>query len=84
MLREVEIRNSSPPLSKPHPQQNSGPNLCTASPTMSSILWNNGKNGPNGHYVPFSLPVFLRSCAISSRNNMDSDIPEQPIGEELT
>ena len=23
MLREVEIRNSSPPLSRPHPQQNS-------------------------------------------------------------
>ena len=23
MLREVEIRNSSPPLSKPHPPQNS-------------------------------------------------------------
>ena len=38
MLREVEIRNSSPPLSKPHPPQNSCPTcptLSTASPTTS-------------------------------------------------
>ena len=35
MLREVEIRNSSPPLSKPHPPQNSGPTLSSASPTTS-------------------------------------------------
>ena len=35
MLRVVEIRNSSPPLSKPHPPQNSGPFLPIASPTTS-------------------------------------------------
>ena len=35
MLREVEIKNTSPPLSKPHPPQNSGPTLSTASRTMS-------------------------------------------------
>ena len=33
MLREVGIRNSSPPQNKPHPPQNSGPTLSTASPT---------------------------------------------------
>ena len=35
MLREVEIKNGSPPLSKPHLPQNSGPNLSTSSPTTS-------------------------------------------------
>ena len=35
MLRKVEIKNSSPPLSKPHPPQNSGPTFSTASHTTS-------------------------------------------------
>ena len=45
MLREVEIKNSSPPLSKPHPPQNSGPTLSTASRTMSRHS-NGRKTGP--------------------------------------